>query len=80
MELRSSRRLPALLRRSLMDGDRSRFLSRLVMVDPSTAITVRRPWTVPGTLRDRPQQQRCLSTPQGLPVRALAGLRRREAT
>lgn len=50
LELRSSRRFPALLLRNLMDGDRSRFLSRLVMVDPSTAIMMGSPWTVPGPI------------------------------
>lgn len=42
LELRSSRRFPALILRNLIDGDRSRFLIRLVMVDPSTAIMMRR--------------------------------------
>lgn len=63
LELRSSRRLPALLLRNLMDGDRSRFLSRLVMVDPSTAVMMRSPWTVPGTVLG------CAST-AALPVHA----------
>ena len=53
LELRSSRRFPALLLRNLMDGDRRRFLIRLVMVDPSTAIMMGSPgdssWPNPGT-------------------------------
>lgn len=50
LELRSSRRFPALLLRSLMDGDRSRFLIRLVMVDPSTAIMMKSPGTILGPI------------------------------
>lgn len=69
LELRSSRRFPALLLRNLMDGDRSRFLIRLVMVDPSTAIMMRstrgqilaQSWNLS-------QKRHCLPTPQVLPV------------
>lgn len=43
LELRSSLRFPVLLLRNLMDGDRSKFLMRLVMVDPSPAIITRSP-------------------------------------
>jgi hypothetical protein len=43
LELRSSLRFPALLLRNLMDGDLSKFLIRLVMVDPSPAIITRSP-------------------------------------
>lgn len=69
LELRSSRRFPALLLRNLMDGDRSRFLIRLVIVDPSTAIMMRSPrGQFLAQSCDLSQKQHCLPTPQVLPV------------
>lgn len=58
-----------------MDGDRSRFLIRLVMVDPSTAIMMKSPGTVLALSWDLFQQQHCPSTPQSLPVCLLTDLR-----
>ncbi|KAL0603078.1 hypothetical protein AAY473_029295 [Plecturocebus cupreus] len=76
LELRSSRRFPGLLLRSLMEGDLSRFLILLVMVDPSTAIMTRNPlgqslaqsWVLF-------QQRHCLPTPQGFRIGPLTDLR-----
>lgn len=76
MELRSSRRFPALFLRSLMDGDLNRFLIRLVMVDPSTAIMMRNPLgQSPAQSWVLSQQRHCLPTPQGFPICPLTDLR-----